>query len=73
MKTSTKADRGVAESNNMRAEALSMIKEAQTEFNNLIKAIAKSGGLEKEGVLRGINDTKQKLYGLQDILSIGEV
>jgi hypothetical protein len=57
----------------IQAEALQVLKEAQSNFNNVIKNIARAGGLEADGVLRSINDTKQKLYVVQEILSLGRV
>jgi hypothetical protein len=57
----------------IQTEALLALKEAQSNFNNVIKNIARAGALEAEGVLRSINDTKQKLYAVQEILSLGRV
>lgn len=59
--------------NVMTTTALNFLKEGQTELNGVIKAIAKAGLLDNDDILRAINNTKQKLYALQDVLQMGSI
>lgn len=51
--------------------ALACLKEGQSELDGVIKAIARAGLLDNDDILRAINNTKQRLYALQDVLTAG--
>jgi len=68
-----KAERTIQEQTEsvMNAMAINLLKQGQTELNGVIKAISRAGLLDNDDILRAINNTKQRLYAVQDVLQTG--